>query len=151
MAAVDINPKRSRTLARLSACEPTNVTQTLRKPSPKTGPTSAPSLSRPPTTKRLWTPPWPATCTSCPKNPRFPVRGRNRDEKCQWLIPPQVPQDCTHTYWCYTCRLDEEALGVDWRTFRKTFIEHGGDGLLRGLDACPSRADFPDHGLLRQP
>ena len=26
-------------------------------------------------------------------------------------------------------RLDEELLGVDWRTFRRTFIEHGGDGL----------------------
>ena len=52
-----------------------------------------------------------------------------REEKCEWLIPPHVPQDCTHTYWCYTCKLDEEALGVDWRTFRKAFIEHGGDGL----------------------
>ena len=52
-----------------------------------------------------------------------------RDEKCEWLIPPRVPEGCTHTYWCYTCKLDAESLGADWRAFRKTFIEHGGDGL----------------------
>ena len=52
-----------------------------------------------------------------------------RDEKCEWLIPPHVPADRTHTYWCYTCKLDEEKLGVDWRQFRLKFIELGGDGL----------------------
>jgi perosamine synthetase len=52
-----------------------------------------------------------------------------QDEKCEWLIPPHVPGGCTHSYWCYTCILDTERLGVDWRAFRKTFIEQGGDGL----------------------
>ena len=52
-----------------------------------------------------------------------------REEKCEWLIPPQVPDGCTHSYWCYTCKLDEEKLGVDWRQFRRTFIENGADGL----------------------
>ena len=52
-----------------------------------------------------------------------------REEGCRWLIPPVVPEGSTHSYWCYTCKLDEELLGVDWRTFRRTFIEHGGDGL----------------------
>ncbi len=52
-----------------------------------------------------------------------------REEKCQWLTPPYVPAGCTHSYWCYACHLDEAALGVDWRTFRRTFIQHGGDGL----------------------
>jgi perosamine synthetase len=52
-----------------------------------------------------------------------------REEKCEWLAPPYVPEGCTHSYWCYTCILDAEGLGVDWRAFRKTFIEHGGDGL----------------------
>ena len=51
------------------------------------------------------------------------------DEGCEWLIRPHVPGDCTHTYWTYTCGLDEEKLGADWRAFRKTFIENGGDGL----------------------
>ena len=52
-----------------------------------------------------------------------------RDEHCDWLIPPAVPEGSTHTYWTYVCKLDEEKAGVDWRAFRKTFIEHGGDGL----------------------
>ncbi len=52
-----------------------------------------------------------------------------RNEKCEWLIPPCVPPDRTHSYWCYTCKLDEKALGIKWREFRKTFIQHGGDGL----------------------
>ena len=50
-------------------------------------------------------------------------------EKCEWLIRPRVPEDRTHSYWCYTCKLDEEKVGVDWREFRRTFIEKGGDGL----------------------
>lgn len=52
-----------------------------------------------------------------------------REEKCEWLIPPYVPEGCSHSYWCYTCILDIERLGADWRAFRKTFIEQGGDGL----------------------
>lgn len=51
------------------------------------------------------------------------------DEKCEWLIPPFVPKERTHSYWCYPCKLDEEKLGIDWRQFRKTFIQKGGDGL----------------------
>lgn len=50
-------------------------------------------------------------------------------EKCNWLCPPVVPQECTHTYWTYVCKLDEKALGRDWRAFRRDFITHGGDGL----------------------
>ncbi len=56
-----------------------------------------------------------------------------RGEKCEWLIPPHVPEGRTHSYWCYPCRLDEKKLGVDWRQFRKTFIEKGGDGLYGSL------------------
>jgi perosamine synthetase len=52
-----------------------------------------------------------------------------REENCEWLVPPLVPTDRTHTYWCYTCKLDTKMLGVEWREFRQTFIAHGGDGL----------------------
>ena len=52
-----------------------------------------------------------------------------RDTGCEWLIPPYVPEGMTHSYYIYCCILDEDRLGVDWRTFRKTFIEKGGDGL----------------------
>jgi hypothetical protein len=52
-----------------------------------------------------------------------------RETKCGWLIPPAVPQGTTHSYFCYACLLDEEALGVDWRAVRQTYIKQGGDGL----------------------
>jgi len=52
-----------------------------------------------------------------------------REEHCDWLIPPVVPEGSTHTYWTYVSKLDEKKAGFDWRTFRKTFIENGGDGL----------------------
>ena len=52
-----------------------------------------------------------------------------QEEKCEWLIPPYTPQGCLHTYWTHPVRLDEKNLGVDWRQFRKVFIESGGDGL----------------------
>jgi len=52
-----------------------------------------------------------------------------REEKCEWLSIPTVPEGMTHSYFIYACKLDEEALGVDWRDWRKTFIEKGGDGL----------------------
>ena len=52
-----------------------------------------------------------------------------REERCDWLKTPFVPEGSTHTFWTYVCRLDEQALGIDWRAFRKVFIEQGGDGL----------------------
>lgn len=52
-----------------------------------------------------------------------------REEKCEWLVPPRVPEGWEHSYWCFPCKLNEKMLGVDWRTFRKAFIERGGDGL----------------------
>lgn len=52
-----------------------------------------------------------------------------QETRCDWLIPPYVPENVSHSYWCCPCILDEEALGVDWRQFRKIFIDHGGDGL----------------------
>ncbi|MCA9102664.1 MAG: DegT/DnrJ/EryC1/StrS family aminotransferase [Planctomycetales bacterium] len=51
------------------------------------------------------------------------------EEACDWLAPPFVPDGCTHTYWSYTCILDEQRAGCDWRAFRRAFIERGGDGL----------------------
>lgn len=51
------------------------------------------------------------------------------DTKCEWLIPPVTPENMTHSYFIYACTVDEEKLGADWREFRKTYIEKGGDGL----------------------
>lgn len=56
-----------------------------------------------------------------------------QEEGCQWLVAPHVPETTTHSYFSYPCRLDEELLGIDWRSFRLRFIEHGGDGLYAAL------------------
>ena len=52
-----------------------------------------------------------------------------REEKCEWLSIPVVPEGTTHSYFIYACQLDEQALGIQWRDWRKTYIEKGGDGL----------------------
>jgi perosamine synthetase len=52
-----------------------------------------------------------------------------KEEKCEWLVLPHVPEDSTHSYWSYVCKLDETLLGKNWREFRQAFISHGGDGL----------------------
>ncbi|MFH0964368.1 MAG: DegT/DnrJ/EryC1/StrS family aminotransferase [Planctomycetota bacterium] len=52
-----------------------------------------------------------------------------RDTKCEWLIPPLVPAGTTHSYYIYTCLLDEEKLKEDWRSFRRRLMQNGADGL----------------------
>ena len=52
-----------------------------------------------------------------------------REIGCDWLTPPYVPQNVTHSYWCYPCLLNEKKLGTKWRQFRKAYIKNGGDGL----------------------
>ena len=36
-----------------------------------------------------------------------------QEEKGDWLILPYVPEESTHSYWTYTCKLDEAKIGVD--------------------------------------
>ncbi|MDO8685845.1 MAG: DegT/DnrJ/EryC1/StrS family aminotransferase [Clostridiales bacterium] len=49
--------------------------------------------------------------------------------KCKWLTAQYVPEGYVNSWWTYACRLDEDIAGINWRTFRKKFIEFGGDGL----------------------
>ncbi len=74
-----------------------------------------------------------------------------REEHCDWLIPPVVPEGSTHTFWTYVCKLDEEKAGVDWRTFRKTFIEHGGDGLYSAWRPVHLEPVFRDLAFYARP
>lgn len=48
---------------------------------------------------------------------------------CSWLVPQNVPERYTNSYWTYAIRYDgSEAIGISWRDFRKMYIESGGDG-----------------------
>lgn len=48
---------------------------------------------------------------------------------CSWLVPQKVPAGYISSYWSYALMYEgEEAIGVSWREFRKSYIENGGDG-----------------------
>jgi perosamine synthetase len=45
---------------------------------------------------------------------------------CTWLIPQHVPPGFVHSYWAYTCRLDD-GVPFSWRDFHSKFKELGGE------------------------
>lgn len=45
------------------------------------------------------------------------------------LRPQRVPQDCEHVYWTLACRFEGQQRGIEWREFRRKFMEFGGDGI----------------------
>jgi perosamine synthetase len=47
-------------------------------------------------------------------------------KECKWLVAQKTPAGYVNAYWCYTARMTD--AGPDWLTFRKKFIELGGDG-----------------------
>ena len=71
-------------------------------------------------------------------------------EKCEWLIRPLVPEGMTHSAYIYACILDEDALGVDWRTFRKTFVDKGGDGLYGSQRPAHLEPVFRDMSFFKE-
>ena len=73
------------------------------------------------------------------------------EEKCPWLAPPRVPDDCTHAFWTWVCKLDEKMLGADWRAFRKTFVDHGGDGLYSAWRPIHLEPVFRDLAFYARP
>lgn len=48
-------------------------------------------------------------------------------QDCDWLNPQKTPEGLVNSYWAYTMKLEGEAIGVSWQTFRKTYLEEGGD------------------------
>jgi hypothetical protein len=64
----------------------------------------------------------------------FPLLPENRCGEAdrtymEEVLTAHFPEDIEHTFWCYPVLLDQDKLGVEWRTFRQKFIECGGDGL----------------------
>jgi len=74
-----------------------------------------------------------------------------REEECDWLIRPFVPEGMTHSYFIYACILDEEAIGVDWRTFRRTLIANGADGFYGSCLPSPREPIFRTMALYGSP
>lgn len=51
------------------------------------------------------------------------------DTECKYLVPQHVPDGYINTYYTFAVRFEGEELGIDWREFRKKYIEFGGDGI----------------------
>lgn len=48
-------------------------------------------------------------------------------KNCKWLIPQKTGDDVKNTYWSMAVRLVSDK--INWVTFRKKFMEFGGDGI----------------------
>ena len=48
-------------------------------------------------------------------------------KECDYLVPQKVPEGYLNTYFCYTVKY--ERSDVSWQSFRKKYIEFGGDGI----------------------
>jgi len=48
---------------------------------------------------------------------------------CAWLKPQFVPEGYVHAYWTYPVKIETDDKDLDWVTFRKKYIEMGGDGM----------------------
>ncbi len=57
--------------------------------------------------------------------------------RCDWLTPQRVPPGYRHTYWTYPVKIERD--DVDWSTFRRRFVELGGDGFYGAY--CPAHLE----------
>jgi perosamine synthetase len=54
--------------------------------------------------------------------------------KCDWLVPQFTPIGDRNSY--YTFAVNYIRTDIDWLTFRKKFIENGGDGIYAAWSLC---------------
>ncbi len=48
---------------------------------------------------------------------------------CDWLVPQHVPEGYVHSYWTYPLVLKSDPRELGWVTFRRKYMELGGDGI----------------------
>ncbi len=54
---------------------------------------------------------------------------RNVIGGCDWIIPQKVPKGAVNSCWTFAVRFEGEKRGISWHSFRKKFMEYGGDGI----------------------
>jgi len=52
---------------------------------------------------------------------------REAVEDCSWLKPQKTPEGFVNSYWTYAMKLEGDDRGISWQSFRKEFLEEGGD------------------------
>ncbi len=58
------------------------------------------------------------------------------------LIPQLVPKGFFHSYFSFAAKFEGMKYGVKWQTFRKKFIEFGGDGIYAAWKILPDEGPF---------
>lgn len=48
-------------------------------------------------------------------------------KECEWLYPQKTPGHSTNTYFTYAMQLDSAKSNISWSSFRKIYLELGGD------------------------
>ncbi|ETR71170.1 MAG: Pleiotropic regulatory protein DegT [Candidatus Magnetoglobus multicellularis str. Araruama] len=62
------------------------------------------------------------------------------------LIPQLVPSGFTHAYYTFGARFNGAAYGIDWATFRKKYVELGGDGIYAAWKTVNKEPAFENIG-----
>jgi len=71
---------------------------------------------------------------------------------CSWLVPQKVPSGYEHSYWTYAMKLEGEKKGVDWKAFRRIFLEEKGEPFyaawkLNYLEPALNGMEFKESGI----
>ena len=61
---------------------------------------------------------------------------------CNWLSPQAVPDGDVNSYYTYALRFLHD--DISWTTFRKKYIENGGDGIFAAWTLCYQEDSIPD-------
>lgn len=69
-------------------------------------------------------------------------------KSCDWLVPQEIPKDCTSSYWTWVARIDRD--DVSWHQFRDRFLELGGDGVYAAWKLTYLEPMFQNMNLLRR-
>lgn len=73
-----------------------------------------------------------------------------KKSKTNLLIPQEIKKNFKHTFYTFACVFNGESRGISWQSFRKKFIENGGDGIYaawKTVNNEPCFADVRKNGL----
>ena len=62
--------------------------------------------------------------------------------KTNLLIPQYVPRGFYHSYFSFAAKFEGKKYGIGWQSFRKKFMENGGDGIYAAWKILPDEGPF---------
>jgi perosamine synthetase len=73
-----------------------------------------------------------------------------RKTKTDLLIPQEIKKNFKHAYYTFACNFNGKKRGISWNSFRKKFIQYGGDGIYaawKTVNMEPCFAKSRNYGL----